>query len=74
MSGNRLDSERSFLDDILLEELEEDEVVALLGTGGPSSLQRKPNQSYGGEFTASDGMTTNATMPEVEDENWKMEE
>jgi len=72
MSGNRLDSERSFLDDILLEELEEDEVVALLGTGGPSSLQSKPNQSYGGEFTASDGMTTKEAMPKVDDENWRI--
>lgn len=72
MSGNRLDDDRSFLDDILLEELGEDEVVALLGTGGPQSLQRKPNQSYGGEFSAADGMTTRTAMPEVKDENWRI--
>lgn len=72
MSGNRLDNDRSFLDDILLEELGEDEVVALLGQGGPQSLQRKPNQSYGGEFTAADGMTTGTAMPEVKDENWRI--
>lgn len=68
----RLDDERSFLDDLLLDELGEDEVVALLGQGGPQSLQRKPNQSWGGEFSASDGMTTKTAMPEVEDENWKI--
>ncbi len=68
----RLDDDKSFLDDLLLEELGEDEVVALLGQGGPQSLQRKPNQSYGGEFSASDGMTTRTAMPEVEDENWKI--
>ncbi len=72
MSGNRLDDDRSFLDDILIDELDEDEVVALLGSGGPSSLQRKPNQSYGGEFSASDGMTTKTAMPAVDDENWKI--
>ncbi len=76
MSGNRLDGDRSFLDDILLDELGdelgEDEVAALLGQGGLSSLQSKPNQSYGGEFSASDGMTTKTAMPLVEDENWKI--
>lgn len=72
MSGNRLDDDKSFLDDLLLEELDDAEVAALLGQGGPSSLQSKPNQSYGGEFSASDGMTTKTTMPKVEDENWRI--
>ena len=34
-------------------------------------MQRKPNQSYGGEFSASDGMTTK-TIPDVKDENWRI--
>lgn len=68
----RLDDEKSFLDDLLLDELDEDEVMALLGQGGPSALQSKPNQGYGGVFSSADGMTTKAIIPEVKDENWKI--
>lgn len=72
MSGNRLDSERSFLDELLLDEFDEDEVVAILGQGGPDKFHGKPSPGYGGHFSSADGMTAAPAMPEVTDENWRV--
>jgi len=77
MSGNRIDGDSSFLDELFLEdlgddELTEEELIAMVGQGGPSGFHDEPTPGYGGHFSSADGMTAQAAMPEVTDENWRI--
>lgn len=83
MSGIR-DEERSgvvdgmFLDldeEDLESGMDEDDLVAMVGQGGPRNMQEAPNQSYGGTFSNTDGMVVNSENKQfikVEDENWRI--
>lgn len=72
MSGNRVDDDRSLLDELLIDELGEDEVAALLGGGGPDELHGSPTPGYGGHFSSADGMVEKPVVPKVTDENWRV--
>lgn len=69
--SRRLD-ESSFLDGLLLDEVDDDEVVALLGTGGPGGLHDRPTPDYGGHFSSADGLTTKPAVHRVTAENWRI--
>lgn len=78
MSGNRVDSDSSFLDELFLEdlgdeeEMTEEELIAMVGQGGMSGFHDEPTPGYGGHFSSADGMVAQAVMPEVTDENWRI--
>jgi hypothetical protein len=70
---NRRFDESTFLDGLPLEEIaEDDEVAALLGSGGPGGLHDRPTPDYGGHFSSADGLTTKPAVHKVTAENWRI--
>lgn len=69
---NRRLDESSFLDGLPLEELDEDEVAALLGSGGPGGLYDRPTPDYGGHFSSADGLAAKPATHKVTAENWRI--
>jgi hypothetical protein len=70
---SRRTDESDFLDGLPLEEVvDDDEIVALLGTGGPGDFHGRPTPDYGGHFSSADGLTTKPAVHEVTAENWRI--